>query len=61
MYICNRMIPSGRLTLEATCSVSMRSKERRRIEVSGDPGMKLGTLGELLPRAEDSRHGGERG
>ena len=54
VYICNRMIPSGRLTLEATCSVTLRPKERRRIEVSGDPGMKLGSEVEIGPLEEET-------
>ena len=54
VYICNRMIPSGRLTLKATCSVTLRPKERRRIEVSGDPGMKLGSEVEIGPLDEEN-------
>ena len=54
VYICNRMVPSGRLTLEATCSVTLRPKERRRIEVSGDPGMKLGSEVEIGPLEEET-------
>ena len=53
MFICNRMIPTGRLTLEATCSVTLRPKERRRVEVSGDPGMKLGSEVEIGPLEEE--------
>ena len=52
VYICKRMIPSGRLTLEVTCSVTIRPKERRRIEVSGDPRMKLGSEVEIGPLDE---------
>lgn len=53
VYICNRVVPSGRLTLEASHSVVLKPRERKKGEVKGEVGMKIGNEIEIGPLEDE--------